>query len=218
MLVALLVVLLVLIFLMPLVPLDRAGRIGIDLFFSLLLLSGVAPLSRSRLGFWIGVLIGTAGLIVRLADRLLPGVRMAEVDAILTAATECFLAAVLLTQIFRESGPVTLYRVGGAVVVYLLLGQVFVNLYWLLENLHANSFHFISKPATPSELLGRLVYFSYSTLTTATYGDVTPLTPVARSAANLEGLTGQLFPAILISRLVSMEIVSRQDRGGPKPA
>lgn len=218
MLVALLVVLLVLIFLMPLVPLDRAGRIAIDLFLSLLLLSGVGTLSHTRIGFGIGVLIATAALVVRFADRLVPGVRMAEVDAILTGATEAFLAAVLLTQIFRESGPVTIYRVGGAVVVYLLIGQVFVNVYWLLENFHANSFHFVSRPETSSDLLGRLVYFSYSTLTTATYGDVTPLTPVARSAANLEGLTGQLFPAILISRLVSLEIASRRDRGSPPPA
>jgi hypothetical protein len=48
------------------------------------------------------------------------------------------------------------------------------------------------------------VYFSFSTLSTVGYGDVTALRPVARSAANLEALTGQLFPAILIARLVAM--------------
>jgi voltage-gated potassium channel Kch len=60
------------------------------------------------------------------------------------------------------------------------------------------------------------VYFSYETLTTAAYGDVTPLTPIARSAANVEGLTGQLFPAVLIARLVAMEIDSRRWRTGTR--
>jgi len=215
MLVALLVVLLVLIFLMPLFPVDRAGRIAIDLFFSLLLLSGVVTLSRTRVGLWLGTAVAGSALVVRWIDRLVANVHLSEWDAVLTLATEVTLAAVLLAQIFRESGPVTIFRIAGAVVVYLLLGQVWVNLYWLLETLHPGTFHFVTTPS-PSDLLGRLVYFSYETLTTAAYGDVTPLTPVARSAANLEGLTGQLFPAILIGRLVGMEIESRRDREGRK--
>jgi hypothetical protein len=215
MLVVLLLVLLTLIFVMPLVPLDRAGRIAIDLFLSLLLLSGVITLSRTRAGLWIGTAIAGAAVAVRWIDRLVANVRLTEWDAVLTLATEVTLAAVLLTQIFREGGPVTIFRIAGAVVVYLLLGQVWVNLYWLLESLRPGSFHFVS-PASPSDLLGRLVYFSYETLTTAAYGDVTPLTPIARSAANLEGLTGQLFPAILIGRLVGMEIESRRERQNPR--
>ncbi len=158
--------------------------------------------------------MAAAALVVRFADRLIANVSLAEWDAALTLLAEAALAAVLLAQIFRESGPVTIYRIGGAVVVYLLLGQVWVNLYWLLENLRPASFHFVVAPSSPSDLLGSLVYFSYSTLTTATYGDVTALTPVARSAANLEGLTGQLYPAILIARLVGMEIDSRRERAG----
>jgi hypothetical protein len=136
MLVALLVVLLVLIFLMPLLPVDRAGRIAIDLFFSLLLLSGVVTLSRTRVGLWLGTAVAGSALVVRWIDRLVANVHLSEWDAVLTLATEVTLAAVLLAQIFRESGPVTIFRIAGAVVVYLLLGQVWVNLYWLLENLH----------------------------------------------------------------------------------
>ena len=56
----------------------------------------------------------------------------------------------------------------------------------------------------------RLTYFSFVTLTTVGYGDILPATLVTRTLANLEGLIGQLFPAILIARLVSMEIAARQ--------
>ena len=54
-----------------------------------------------------------------------------------------------------------------------------------------------------------LLYFSFVTLTTVGYGDITPLLPAARSLAISEALVGQLFPAVLIGRLVSMELLSR---------
>jgi hypothetical protein len=49
------------------------------------------------------------------------------------------------------------------------------------------------------------MYFSFSALTTAGYGDITPVSSIARSLSNLESLTGQLFPSILIARLVSLQ-------------
>ena len=52
------------------------------------------------------------------------------------------------------------------------------------------------------------LYFSFVTLTTVGYGDITPVHPLARSLANFEALIGQLYPAILIARLVSMEFES----------
>ena len=53
------------------------------------------------------------------------------------------------------------------------------------------------------------VYFSFVTLTTVGYGDITPVSTSARSLAMLEALTGQLYPAIIIARLVSLQTSSR---------
>jgi voltage-gated potassium channel Kch len=61
-----------------------------------------------------------------------------------------------------------------------------------------------------------LLYYSFVTLTTVGYGDVTPVAPAARSLAVAEALVGQLFPAVLIARLVSMELASKQGSKGPK--
>ncbi|HYB53791.1 MAG TPA: potassium channel family protein [Thermoanaerobaculia bacterium] len=212
MLVVLLAMLVLLVFVMPLLPLDETARIAVDLFFSLVLLSGIATLSRTVWGWRVGTTVATVALLVRLADRLVPGLTLSKWDALLTLAAEGFLAAVLAAQLFREAGHVTIYRVGGAVVVYLLLGQMWVNAYWFIELLHPGAFHFQTAPAVATDTFGRLVYFSFATLSTVGYGDVLPLRPVARSLANLEALTGQLYPAILIARLVAMEIDSRRDR------
>jgi ion channel len=60
--------------------------------------------------------------------------------------------------------------------------------------------------------LSHLVYFSFATLTTQGYGY--PVHPVARSLAMAEALTGQLYPAILVARLVSLQIAPAETRDG----
>ena len=56
-------------------------------------------------------------------------------------------------------------------------------------------------------------YFSVVTLTTLGYGDITAVHPVARSVVMIEALLGQLYPAILIARLVTLEMETRRNRG-----
>jgi hypothetical protein len=59
--------------------------------------------------------------------------------------------------------------------------------------------------------VGRLSYFSFVTLSTLGYGDITPLTKPARNLAALEAIFGQLYLAVLISRLVSQQAVSNTE-------
>ena len=59
-------------------------------------------------------------------------------------------------------------------------------------------------------------YFSFVTLTTVGYGDTVPVDPIARSLATLEATLGQLFPAIILARLVSIEVAERDERAGLK--
>ena len=55
-----------------------------------------------------------------------------------------------------------------------------------------------------------MIYFSFVTLTTVGYGDIVPIHPVARSLCNLELIIGQLYPATLLARMVSLEIEARR--------
>jgi len=74
----------------------------------------------------------------------------------------------------------------------------------------AMAFSFPAGPLDSQNLRFRLLYFSTTTLTSVSYGDITPLNPVARSLAALEGVIGQLFPVLLLARLVSMELYDRR--------
>jgi hypothetical protein len=115
------------------------------------------------------------------------------------------MTVVVLERVLR-AGRVTVHRINGAVAAYLLFAVVFANAYELVELLRPGSFG----GAAVSRGWGGFLYFSQVTLFTVGYGDITPVSAGARSLAMLEGLVGQLFPAILLARLVALEIEDRR--------
>jgi len=62
-----------------------------------------------------------------------------------------------------------------------------------------------------NNFVGDLIYFSFVTLTTTGYGDIVPVHPYARSLANIEAVIGELYPATLLARLVTLELKGRYD-------
>jgi Ion channel len=90
------------------------------------------------------------------------------------------------------------------VAVYLLLGILWAVCYEIVELLQPGSFSVFGRKGTAA--LPQLAYFSFTTLTTLGLGEILPLSPLARSFVMLEALVGQLFPVVLIARLVAMQI------------
>jgi hypothetical protein len=90
----------------------------------------------------------------------------------------------------------------GAVSVYLLIGISFGQLYDLVETLHPGSFTagLLDDGSSPGWTL--LIFYSFMTLTTVGYGDISPATDATRSLAILESTIGVLYVAILIARLI----------------
>jgi len=196
-------------FVLPVLGFGRSDlRLYSDLGFSILLVSGVAiAWGQWRLFTFAGV-ISLAALAVRWIAwfRDLKPWELAS-DGF-TVAASVAIALVLLRQIFRD-GPVTSVRIQGAIAVYLLFGVGWAHAYHIVNVLRPGSF---ALPANPAASFGDWIYFSYSTLTTVGYGDITPVGPVARTLAMGEALTGQLYLAVLIARLVAMEIIYWQER------
>ena len=179
-------------------------RVGVTLMFA----CGAWVLStRRRVRTWIVVLTAVPILLGWL-EHFRPGPKYSALAAISSCLFALTLSGVVTLRVFKD-GPITIHRVVGSIVVYLLVGIAFGE---------AARFTAIMDPGAYSsgtfERIGRpeLYYFSLVTLTTVGYGDITPVHPMARSLAVLEALTGQLFPAILIARLVSQELMSRPSR------
>jgi hypothetical protein len=179
-----------------------------DVGFSVLLISGAAIAWGQWKLFAAASVVSGAALVVRwivwfhhttLTKLWSDGSTMLAVAVI---------ALVLLKQIFRP-GRVSHLRIQGAIAVYLLFGVVYAHAYQIVDILQPGSFH------GPGEELSNVsgwVYYSYVTLTTVGYGDITPVSQVARTLSVGEALTGQLYLAVLIARLVAMEIVFWQQK------
>jgi hypothetical protein len=129
-----------------------------------------------------------------------------------------FMAYVIwvIARAVARPGRVTMDKIYGAVCLYLLLGLLWGYAYTILEIAHPGSFSF-PEQATPQALVEQsdyrdlereLNYFSYVTLTTLGYGDITPRTGRARQLSWMEAMLGQLFIAITVARLVGAHIAS----------
>ena len=125
-----------------------------------------------------------------------------------------FLAIAALSLVIARavfgSGRVTFHRVQGAVVLYLNFALMFFTIYRLLAILLPGAFSNLPQSGSEHGSGATLLYFSFATLTTLGYGDIAPVHPLARSIANLEAVIGQLYPATLLARLVSLEIEQRR--------
>jgi len=117
-----------------------------------------------------------------------------------------FIAALILVHVARAR-EVTANTIYAALCVYMLLALGWAFAFSLLELFLPGSFNF---PDTPAEghhfILARLIYYSYVTITTVGYGDITPASYPARSLSNVEAIMGQIYMTVLVARLVSLQI------------
>jgi voltage-gated potassium channel len=148
----------------------------------------------------VTALLAAPGLIlIIIAD--LTGSRVVEWTAFLfLLGLFVHVIRLMLGQIFAARR-VTIDEIGLALCTYVLLGQLWVLFYVPVVALQPDAFAFNTQTTT-ANLTQTLTYFSYVTLTTLGYGDIQPLSPLARGLAVVEALTGVLFLAVLISRLV----------------
>jgi hypothetical protein len=199
---------------LPLETLQIVSPTLVGAVMTLLLVSGVIAMAGRGLTTVVVGLIAVASLVARWITVFHPGRTVAIWDLSLAMVAIGLFTVFVLQQIFR-AGPITADRIRGSILAYLLLGILWCLAYQLINVLVPGAFRF---PEAQAPAYGRLnhhlVYFSFVTLTTVGYGDITPVYPVARALATAEGLIGQLYPAILIARLVSLELSQRQSAPG----
>ena len=185
---------------------DRA-RIVIKILYSLILFTCMLSVATSR---WKVLLVSITGGFVFMVSwlaELIAGKYIIIANEALNMVFNLLFSVLILLKTLRQ-GEITVHRVQGSVLAFLIVGLAFSNAYRLVA-LVCGTDAFNNLAGADAK---QFLYFSFTTLTTTGYGDITPVHPVGRSLANVEGLIGQLYPAILIARLVSLEIEARKNK------
>jgi len=202
---ALTVLLLVLMFVVA--PLQATGHIVFQAFgfvVALAMIAGALFMSGSTIAFiamMAAVGMNATAALHRLRDP-------SAVDIYLVAGAWLILAVTLGWVVARQvfaAGRVTYHRIIGAILLYFLISLIFVALFAIVGQVIPKAFSGIAIDDNTA-LASNLIYFSFVTLTSTGYGDVVPVHPIARSLCNLESIIGQLYPAILLARLVTLEL------------
>ncbi len=175
----------------------------LNLLVSIVLLSGVYAESYDRRHFTWALILGIPALLMSWATitTISPTIQFLS---IVTAIPFYLFTIITLFLAILRSDQVTINEIYGAISVYLLIGIVWAYLYNLVQKLVPGSFFYSGFDSVNHIINGSdLLYFSFITLTTLGYGEITPITNYARSLVVLEVVIGVFFIAILISRLVN---------------
>jgi len=207
---ALLLFLLVLIVLSPSITEDLAGY-TFELIFDAILLAGVYSVGPSR-HRWPFLLLTIVALAVRWGEHL-SGVPALDVSALaITVVWLVYAIALIIAHLFQRRD-VSVDTILGSVVVYLLIAVTFTLTFEIIELQNPGSFSGVPDNAAADRgaLGSAMMYFSLVCISTMGYGDITPLSDIARPVAVLEGVTGQLYLAVMIARLVGLHIAGSRD-------
>jgi hypothetical protein len=202
----LLLLLVALVFVIPaVIHYGRAWILISDILMSLILVSGVFAVAEHRKSAIVLALLSSVVIGVAWTEWLLPVGRIPSLRDLCALGAIVVLSFAVGINVFA-SGHAIGDRVFGAVVLYLLLGLTWAIAYHAVDALWPGAF---TERPTDDAGLADWTYFSFVTLTTVGYGDIVPVAQGARSLAILEALVGQLYPAVIIARLVSLEASSK---------
>jgi hypothetical protein len=191
-------------------PLQARGIFAFQVFelvLALFLVGGVFFMSGSRAAV-VAMLLALAMVITGAVLRLRsPSI----LDLNLFAGSWLIMGLTMGWVVARATfapGRITYHRVIGAVLLYLTVAIIFAALFTFVGTLQPQAYAGMAVEDSPA-LASQLIYFSFATLTTTGYGDVSPIDPFARSLCNLEAIFGQLYPATLLARLVTLQLAHR---------
>ena len=181
-------------------------QILIKIIWFVLLFAGITALAKNRSRMRVYFVIPVLLIVVSIVKYLIPdSTFLAFADLGIDILVFTLLIGMVLVKVF-EDGKVTIHRIIGSIVVYMLIANVWAVVYYFL---------YVQLPGSiqiPSALTGQgmtpsiFLYFSYTTLSTTGYGDILPVHALTRTLAIIEQLIGVLYPVILIGRLVSLVV------------
>ena len=177
------------------------------LMLVLILLSSLYLVVHSRRELLFGIVLAIPIILTGWSMEILDENLRLYINSLLHIVFLSYISCYLLVYLF-ENSDVTKDMIFAAICLYFLLGLIWSLIYFMVELHFPGSFNITVPPniLDTQLLLEELGYYSYVTLTTLGFGDITPESRIARSWTTLEAIVGQLYIAVVMARLVGLHI------------
>src|SRR5262245_3227429 len=209
--VQLLIALVVLLISAPFVEELEGGGLILSVLFSLVLLAAVVAVADRKRTLVIALVLAVPAITARWLNNFQPHLVHPSVFLVCALLLLAYVIGHLLHFILRAP-VVTVEVLCASIAAYLMLGLMWTVAYWFVDQVTpggAFSFNNERGSHTMNGFTG--FYFSFITLSTVGYGDITPVSQAARWLAAMEAMTGLLYVAVLIARLVALYSTPKSD-------
>jgi hypothetical protein len=169
----------------------------------ILLVAGITSMARNRAQMRKLSIIPILLVIVSTLQIILDNKILAYIDFVVELSVFALMIGMVIIKVF-EGGSVTIHRVVGSIVAYMLIGNAWAIMFQFLYIQIPGSMQIpavYTESGVPNSVF---LYFSFTTLTTTGYGEILPVHAAARTLVIIEQLIGVLYPVVLIGRLVSL--------------
>ncbi len=201
-----------LILIYPLIADTRGVNFLLGLFLVLALYGGVSVTLKRPIVMWTTIVLGVIFVGSYWLSAAIDTRELRVWSGAWGAAFFWFVALVIMKHIFFERSRVNMDLIYGAISVYLLIGSGFGELYQAFALSDPNTFNGIEITGDYDKVARSMSYYSFVTLTTLGYGDITPAAHHAKVLAYVEAIIGQLYLTILVARLVGTYIAQSQEK------
>jgi hypothetical protein len=191
--------------------------------FLVLLLSAAVAVSRSRATAVAAAVLAIPLVLAKVGDTFTDSVPIFMASDVLGLAFLGFISVVILRHLFTVTR-VTVNTIAASLCVYLIMGLMWALIYSLVETVKPGSFDLGSVGETGAAMrFGHEhslypIYFSLVTMTTLGYGDITPDSDTSRVLSSMEAVIGQIYLAVLVARLVGLQIAHSTAERLDRPA
>ena len=207
---------LLLIVLSPLLQNFFRLKMIMNIFFTTIIISGIYAVSPKKQNSIIAALLALPMLVAMWSRYFVINPTFMIVGSFFGIFFIAFAIINILLFIFREA-EISTEMIYAAIVVYLLLAVMWTFIYGVIELCHNGSFSIARQNEITDNRL-YLLYYSFVTITTLGYGDITPLTDIARSFTLLEAVIGQIYLVVVVAWLVGMFVSQNPRKKSGKPS
>ncbi|TXK99502.1 hypothetical protein BMR07_01270 [Methylococcaceae bacterium CS1] len=189
----------------PIVENSLVATLVLNLFFMLIIFSGVIAISDTRRPLLISVGLALLAVVFRWTHYFYQFDLWLILEHSSNTLFWTYIAVRMLKFILSQSN-ITAELIYAAVAVYFIFGLAWASIYQVIEISNPSSFSMSNAEASTQNFIFQMWYFSMVTLTTLGYGDISPVTMTARVFVVLEAIMRQFYLAVLIASLIGRRI------------